>query len=261
MPIANEPHESGICPAQLRLDVPLVLRWLGYGAAGVAAPAHIHDEAETVLALAKVLMLPRWVWRAMPMNPDPAGGVLHCGEDGARSLAAGRVVLAQLVPAEAVAVFVITIGSRLEIEARRRIAEGDAVAGFMLDAIGSAAVEACADALAAEILAVAQQHGWQTTNRFSPGYCTWPTGDQCELFKLLPPRPVGVTLSDHALMQPIKSISGLIGLGPRVKNRPYICDRCGVEDCRQRLKTARPVCGAVACNGHDSTENNHAPAR
>jgi hypothetical protein len=36
-------------------------------------------------------------------------------------------------------------------------------------------------------------------------------------------------------MLPIKSISGVIGAGEKVKRMDYLCDRCGVKDCTYRI--------------------------
>jgi hypothetical protein len=41
------------------------------------------------------------------------------------------------------------------------------------------------------------------------------------------------------MMHPIKSISGIIGLGADVERRPYNCEFCGHSVCHQRLVEAQ----------------------
>lgn len=72
------------------------------------------------------------------------------------------------------------------------------------------------------------------TNRFSPGYCHWNVSDQHKLFSLFDEAPRGVTLTDSALMNPVKSISGVIGICENVKYKDYHCRLCKSKDCTYR---------------------------
>ena len=78
------------------------------------------------------------------------------------------------------------------------------------------------------------EFGLKITNRYSPGYCNWPVSDQQILFLLLPEKFCGVTLTGSSLMIPIKSVSGVIGIGASVKMKEYTCDTCGMKDCTYR---------------------------
>lgn len=151
------------------------------------------------------------------------------------ALAVGRLVSAQLRGIDAVVVFSLTIGARLERASRKRFSEGQLLEGYVLDALGSMLVESAADAFERRLARELADLGWRMTNRFSPGYCTWATSDQRALFDVLGHRPAGVTLSESCLMFPMKSISGIIGLGEDVVRRAYPCEFCAMESCRQRL--------------------------
>jgi cobalamin-dependent methionine synthase I len=111
--------------------------------------------------------------------------------------------------------------------------------GYGLDAVGSAAAEACADSLESEVRAVAAAAGWKITNRLSPGYCGWVTQEQQKLFSLLPGDPCGIRLSSSSLMSPIKSVSGVIGLGPNVRYLDHMCDTCDMTTCYKRKAMPR----------------------
>jgi hypothetical protein len=58
--------------------------------------------------------------------------------------------------------------------------------------------------------------------------------EQHALFALLPPQFCGISLGESALMHPVKSVSGIIGVGPEVKYSDYLCDVCNVSDCTYR---------------------------
>jgi len=66
---------------------------------------------------------------------------------------------------------------------------------------------------------------------FSPGYCNWSMAEQQKLFSLLPPGFCGIQLSPSSLMHPIKSVSGIIGIGTSCKQKGYQCEWCNDKDC------------------------------
>jgi hypothetical protein len=49
-------------------------------------------------------------------------------------------------------------------------------------------------------------------------------------------RPCGVMLTESSLMLPIKSVSGVIGLGPDVRHQDYTCGLCSYADCFRRKR-------------------------
>ena len=78
--------------------------------------------------------------------------------------------------------------------------------------------------------------GERHTNRLSPGYCGWHLTGQKTLFRLMGGSPCGISLSDVCLMTPIKSISGIIGIGPEVDEKKYGCQYCELETCYKRKR-------------------------
>lgn len=200
-------------------------------------PATLTESGRTMLERANELLEPRWLW--LPTNVTVEKEAVICRPSSAGRLSVGPLVAQQVRGSQAVALFVVTIGARLEETARHMLADGQALEGYMLDAIGSAGAEACGDVLESELSAAAAPLGWRITNRFSPGYCTWETADQQALFALLPDSPGGVALSDSSLMRPLKSISGIIGLGEEVEHKPYPCESCTIKDCHARLVDSR----------------------
>ena len=147
-----------------------------------------------------------------------------------------KIVTGQLKKSTQAAFFVATIGSSMEEWARNLLKHDDPALGYIADVAASAAAEAVTNLLHDHIGERMLSRGLKITNRYSPGYCNWSVSEQHLLFSLLPENFCGVTLSESALMHPIKSVSGIIGIGPDVKWRDYICDRCGVKDCTYRAK-------------------------
>lgn len=66
---------------------------------------------------------------------------------------------------------------------------------------------------------------------YSPGYCGWDISEQEKVFALLHPDPQVVRLNASCLMTPIKSVSGILGLGPEIRKQAYGCKMCGRRDC------------------------------
>ncbi len=145
-----------------------------------------------------------------------------------------KIVTSQLKKASKAALFVCTIGSNMEEWSKHLLKHGDPALGYIADVTASAAAEAVTNLLHDHIGERMLSRGLKITNRYSPGYCNWSVAEQHLLFSLLPDKFCGVTLSESALMSPIKSVSGIVGVGRDVEWKDYICDRCGVKDCTYR---------------------------
>ncbi|MFN8239954.1 MAG: vitamin B12 dependent-methionine synthase activation domain-containing protein [Bacteroidales bacterium] len=155
---------------------------------------------------------------------------------GGMNFGIGKIILGQIRKAESIAVFTCTAGSAIGNLSRELIAGKDFLKGYILDIAGSEIVEAAADRMQALLSEDVGRDGNRTTNRFSPGYCGWHVSEQHKLFRLFPSNFCGITLNESALMDPIKSISGIIGVGPTVKMKPYTCSFCDAENCIYRKR-------------------------
>lgn len=136
--------------------------------------------------------------------------------------------------AEKIAVFVCTAGRGFSDYARKYNKEGDYLKGYVVDTLGSVLVEKSMDFIQSELEKQMQKDGMNITNRYSPGYCNWAIDDQKQLFSLLPSNKCNILLSDSCLMIPIKSVSGIIGIGKKVKKSSYSCDICNNSTCIYR---------------------------
>jgi hypothetical protein len=150
-----------------------------------------------------------------------------------------KMVKSQLQKSERAALFLCSIGPGMETWSRDLIQQGDPALALFVDTVASFAVEKLAGVLHDHIKRKMHLENLSLTNRYSPGYCNWNVGEQHKLFSLFPKNIFGVTLTESAMMFPIKSISGIIGIGTAVKYRDYLCDTCTIQDCIYgRRKTA-----------------------
>jgi hypothetical protein len=145
-----------------------------------------------------------------------------------------KTIYMQLKKSESIAIFLCTAGEEIGSRSRKAMKERDFLKGYIYDVVGSEIVESVADILQAEIELAVLDSGKKITNRYSPGYCGWDVDDQHKLFELVPDNYCGIRLTPSALMDPVKSISGIIGIGKNVKYNPYTCLMCDQNDCVYR---------------------------
>lgn len=227
--VDGQPRERRVAVAELDLSAERIARELGY--ADGRWPDQVARVVEPNLARAAEMIEPRMLWLPAPCTVDRKADTLTVGDT---TFEIGQMMRAHVQRASAVALFVVTVGPQLETAARAQLRDGQMLEGYTLDAIGSSAAEAVADVAEADIRQAAEAVGWKITNRLSPGYCQWATHEQSKLFALLPDRPCGIRLTDSALMVPIKSVSGIVGLGPTVKHLDYMCSICNMTTCHKR---------------------------
>ncbi len=136
-----------------------------------------------------------------------------------------------------IAVVVATAGAGISELSERYGSEGDSLGAWIADAIGSWAAEAAADATT-DRLATQLRPGESVTLRYSPGYCGMAMDQQRVLFGLVDAQAVGISLLSSLLMQPLKSISGIVGLGSQAGTGTFApsspCDACDRIGCHMR---------------------------
>ncbi|MDR0232221.1 MAG: hypothetical protein LBI82_08905 [Dysgonamonadaceae bacterium] len=154
--------------------------------------------------------------------------------DEGSQLKVGTVLSSLMQGSESFAIFAATAGNTFQRYQEELKKGDDLLKSYVADAIGSCIAEETGDYM--ESMLKKEIGALRHTNRFSPGYCGWHLSEQKELFRLLGENPCGITLSDTCLMTPIKSISGIIGIGRNVKEKKYGCRYCELETCYKRRK-------------------------
>lgn len=146
----------------------------------------------------------------------------------------GSVITKYLRNATHFAVFVVTAGEEFDNYLEQLKAEGDIVSEFLAYSIGTEIAEAMVRFVTSRITEEGNKSGFKITHSYSPGHCSWHVREQQQLFSLLPEKPCGVELNESSLMHPVKSISGIIGLGKEVASTPHGCEICGLKTCYKR---------------------------
>ena len=140
--------------------------------------------------------------------------------------------------AHGLALMAATVGPRASAEVSELFDQHDVAVGCMLDAVASAAADRLADLLT-ERYARMQDGADVRALAYSPGYCGWHVSGQRALFHYLKPEDAGITLNASCLMQPLKSVSGVLVAGPAEIHtfRPAyaFCETCRERQCRDRM--------------------------
>ena len=148
-----------------------------------------------------------------------------------KSFSPSKIVTTQLKSSSAVVLFACTAGPKISEHAKQLSENYDPMLGYVFDVLGSVTVEKAMDKIQQAIFADAQKEGMSISDRYSPGYCEWNVSEQQMLFSLLPDNFCDIRLSDSSLMHPIKSVSGIIGIGPGLDQKGYQCQWCTDENC------------------------------
>ena len=142
-----------------------------------------------------------------------------------------KTVLNQFKGASSFALFLCTAGNKISDYAKEAGLNGDPFLSYVIDTLGSVVVEKATDKLQETLELEYSKKGLGISDRFSPGYCEWSVAEQQILFALLPDNFCGITLSESSLMSPIKSVSGIIGIGAGLQQKGYQCNWCNQKNC------------------------------
>jgi hypothetical protein len=212
------------------------------GALGVPGDREVPPSIEDVLASAESLFQEEARPRGLveEMTPE-AFATVYAGE----GMNAPNSVVGQVFPrAEVLALFAVTLGEATSQAIARGFESHDYPVAAALDALASEAADRAADEVERRLERIWREDGRLSRDgaalRYSPGYCGWDVTGQRALFRGLEPQRIGITLSDACLMQPLKSVSGVILAGPRSIHRfsptfPF-CAHCESRSCLERMR-------------------------
>jgi hypothetical protein len=234
--VGRPPEPQILSDVPLAIDPDEVLRFQGYKR-GIDVPgADVLGLLDEALTIGRTLMAPRAVVRWTPLRDQQPDRLTL----DAAVLSIPGVTRSWGTVTE-VAAAIVTIGDALE----RRVAElweaRELPLAAMLDSVGSGAVESLAEHVNDLLCQQGIARGLKVTNRISPGYADWDVAEQPLLFRLAPAAAVDVRLNDACFMTPEKSITLLVGAGPRARVDHYFsqCVRCWMAGCAFRRAPAR----------------------
>jgi hypothetical protein len=215
---------------ELILDVDQVIRGQGAdpGVIRHRSPKLI-DIAERVIEEGTPLLKPELLYRRLKVDQ-----VVHerVQLDGGEELR-GNLLSQHLAPALEVIMILCTIGSDLE-DRISQVMKSDPAYALALDGLGSAGVEALANAGCRKFELEATAYELEVSIPLSPGMEGWPVEQgQSQIFDLLPTEEIGVQLTPSWVMVPRKSLSMVMGIGEDMTQSGSPCDYCSMrETCR-----------------------------
>lgn len=154
----------------------------------------------------------------------------------------GELLIQQLSGAQAVIVAICTVGNRLEKKASS-YGNNDISYSFALDSAGSVAADLLVKQAYKYFSEIFANQGWRTTIPFNPGMVGWPLlHGQREIFNILDGLNRDVELGVSGLMNPLKTISMVVGAGPDIDPHGQACEFCtNRERCHFKVLDCRNV--------------------
>lgn len=226
----NAPPETGTFEyTAFEPEMSEILRYLGYPV-GAAPREQVQRCVQQTIEQSRGRLRLRAVYSIYRVvRCDPGSLALSSGETFA-----GRVG-EFLSHAQRVAVVVATAGPEIVELSDEAARSGDVATSLVFHAIGSAAAEGCLDRLVTH-LQMRLHPDEALTSCFSPGYCGISIQQQRKIFSLVDAARIGVELLPSLIMKPLKSISGLIGIGPSAEiiDHGNPCSRCELLNCAMR---------------------------
>jgi hypothetical protein len=217
-------------------DVSVVLRSQGLPERPELRP-QLRELLDSALEMCAALAEPRGLVDGI--SRDDFGGV-YAGE-GRNS---EETPLESIYPrAGALALFAATLGEPVGRKIRELFDQNDLALAYLLDSVASETADGLSTALAKRFAAALAEQGVASTELavlpYSPGYCGWHVSGQGRLFERLRPEEIGIALNASFLMQPLKSVSGVLVAGaPEIHSfspEYSFCADCSTQACQARM--------------------------
>ncbi len=198
------------------------LRYLG----AAEAPEALRRQAAGEMEALRAQVRPRYVYRVWDLDFRWDGIALR----GTGLVLRGTGAARMLETCDQAALLACTLGARFDLSLTALQAR-DMARAVIVDACGSALVEQGCGEAEAELSA--RFPGRYLTDRFSPGYGDLPLelqGDICAVLDAA--RRLGLTVTESLLLNPVKSVTAVIGLSDRPQMaRIRGCASCQMREC------------------------------
>jgi hypothetical protein len=207
------------------------------GMTGRKVPDRILALLDSAMELFRELAEPKGIFQQWPIDDfdnvfegeglnDPDGPV--------------RIIVPK---ADAIALFVATLGDALFNKSSELFKQGGAALGYILDAVNSAAGEQLGKMMGKRFIQLLPEElrakKVLVSQYYCPGHCGWHISGQEKLFEAVRPEEIGIDLKASHAMYPLKSISGVLIVGDmdihRFKPKFSFCKDCKEHKCVERL--------------------------
>jgi hypothetical protein len=202
----------------------------------------VPDEKTAVLLdryeeIVRSRLMPAYVWRESQLAFSTEGVYLS----GLSVPLTGKSIQKLLNGCVRAVVLAATVSAEAD-RLIRQLSVSDMAAAVVVDALCSAAIEQVCDKAEIEIFGDMPKE--QRTYRFSPGYGDLPLSTQPDICRVLDAqRRLGICVSETYLMNPVKSVTAVIGLADQPQMaRIRGCGYCAMrETCA--LRKGGKTCG------------------
>lgn len=206
----------------------------------------ILEMAEKLLATVQGVWRPRAIIRRLKVAQVTHSGVMLTPFDKGRGGCLQLGIAASFLKnAEQGIVGVYSAGNELEKEAARASLQKRYMDGYLYDLIGLAVLEKTRQQLNRVVEEEARKSGWGVGPFLSPGSVHgWELADQENLCALVPLDRIDVELRRGGVFRPFKTISCLIGIGPKYEAKTVgsTCDICSKSHhCELRRSQSQPI--------------------
>jgi hypothetical protein len=191
------------------------------------------QQAEEAIALGQSLWQPQVLYDWFDVISVNGEYVTLASQPGVENvLRVGRKA-DLLAPARRAVVSAVTLGPGLEAKVDELQSAGDSVLAYLLDSAGVVALGHAGESLRCLVEETASESGWGVSPALSPGSLVgWSLRGQRELCALLPLQEIGLRLTEHCVLEPHKSATGLVGLGPGYDSPRVgsVCKYCALQN-------------------------------
>jgi hypothetical protein len=190
-------------------------------------PPKLMDAAQTALEMCEELITPAVIFNRFQVHEVGEEKVILGKDSEFHTLQVGPKA-DLLAPAKQLIVSVITIGPALETKVRQL---EDKLVAFMLDTAGVLALSTVGGSLRDRIEEQIAENQWGVSPALAPGSLVgWQITGQREVAALLPLEQIGVRLTEHCVLEPHKSASMTVGLGPDYSSEHIdsVCQYCSL---------------------------------
>lgn len=183
-----------------------VLRYLGFRNQTLEKDMNnlIEEAIEEMRNLAKV----RYVYK--PFNIDRAKDEIILRDTNMKLL--GKDIYKHLEKSQKCILMAVTLGSEVDMKIRY-YEKINMTKALILDACATTAIEEACDEICETIENGIIEKNKKLTWRFSPGYGDLPIESQKDFISVLEGnKTIGLTVSDHSLLLPRKSVTAVVGI-------------------------------------------------
>lgn len=205
----------------------------------VKRPERFMSQVDRVLREASQLWTPKICWARRGIEILPDGRSVKILNDVGITL--GTLKIGErtnlLNGAKECFISVATVGRELSARILELERDGDVVAAYLMDIVGVLALNETHRHFRDHVTAHAALEEWGVGPVMQPGSLDgWDLEGQADLLRLLPVDKIGVTLNNYFMMEPAKSNSTLVAIGPGYdRQKPEcLCEDCSRYDCPWR---------------------------